>query len=102
MVIIYFTNDLNRNHVSMYIMTKGLTLQTDREIRYEQRNQRKRIQQQNVDRVIRLENRANSQSDRDIGNRNEIANEVSNEIIRLTQKGRVCNSRYSNFVSFFS
>lgn len=86
----------------MYIMTKGLTLQTDREIRYEQRNQRKRIQQQNVDRAIRLENRTNGRSDSDVGNRNEIANEVSNEIIRLTQKRRVCNSRYSNFVSFFS
>ena len=86
----------------MYIMTKGLTVQTGREIRYEQRAQRKRIQQQNVDRVIRLENRTNSRSDCEFGNRNDIANEVSNEIIRLTQKRRVCSSRYSNFVSFFS
>lgn len=86
----------------MYIMTKGLTVQTDREIRYEQRVQRKRIQQQNVDRAIRLENRTNNRTDTGFGNRNEIADEVSNEIIRLTQKRRASSSRYSNFVSFFS
>ena len=43
----------------MYIMTKGrgLTLQTDREIRYEQKIQRRKVEQQRVDRINRLENR---------------------------------------------
>lgn len=82
-------------------MTHGITLQTDREIRYEQRFQRRRIEQQNVDRTIRLEIRENNRNT-DLGSIAEIADEVSNEIVRLTQKrmnGR--KNRYSNFVSSF-
>ena len=38
----------------MYIMTKGrgLTLQTDREIRYEQKIQRRKVEQQKVDTIL--------------------------------------------------
>jgi uncharacterized membrane protein YqiK len=82
-------------------MTHGITLQTDREIRYEQRFQRRRIEQQNVDRTIRLEIRENNKT-ADLGSISEIADEVSNEIIRLTQKRMNSrNNRYSNFVSSF-
>ena len=82
-------------------MTHGITLQTDREIRYEQRFQRRRIEQQNVDRTIRLEIRENNKTT-DLGSISEIADEVSNEIIRLTQKRMSSrNNRYSNFVSSF-
>ena len=82
-------------------MTHGITLQTDREIRFEQRCQRKKIEQQKVDRAIRLEIRETNRSN-DFGNKSEIVNEVSNEIVRLTQKRRNVTNRYSSFVSHFS
>ena len=81
-------------------MTHGITLQTDREIRFEQRCQRKKIEQQKVDRAIRLEIRETNRSN-DFGNKSEIVNEVSNEIVRLTQKRRNVTNRYSSFVSHF-
>lgn len=61
-------------------MTTSLTLQTEREIRYEQRCQKKRIEQQNIDRVKRFENRC--------GLSREISSEVSNAISLLAQKKR--------------
>jgi len=82
-------------------MTHGITLQTDREIRFEQRCQRKKIEQQKKDRAIRLEIRETNRSN-DFGNKSEIVNEVSNEIVRLTQKRRNVTNRYSSFVSHFS
>lgn len=81
-------------------MTHGITLQTDREIRFEQRCQRKKIEQQKKDRAIRLEIRETNRSN-DFGNKSEIVNEVSNEIVRLTQKRRNVTNRYSSFVSHF-
>ena len=81
-------------------MTHGITLQTDREIRFEQRCQRKKIEQQKKDRAIRLEIRETNRSN-DFGNKSEIVNEVSNEIVRLTQKRRNVTNRYSSFVSNF-
>jgi hypothetical protein len=82
-------------------MTSGLTLQTDREIRYEQRCQRKRIEQQKVDRATRLENRENNKQ-YGFENKSEIAEEVSKEIFMLSQRRRTSRSRCSNFISFFS
>lgn len=61
-------------------MTTSLTLQTEREIRYEQRCQKKRIEQQNIDRKKRFDNRC--------GLSNEISREVSNAISLLAQKKR--------------
>ena len=81
-------------------MTHGITLQTDREILFEQRCQRKKIEQQKKDRAIRLEIRETNRSN-DFGNKSEIVNEVSNEIVRLTQKRRNVTNRYSSFVSNF-
>ena len=89
----------------MYIMTKGrgLTLQTDREIRYEQKIQRRKVEQQRVDRINRLENREKIRDTNNILDKSEIADEVSNEINLLAQRRkRNATTRYSNFVSFFS
>ena len=61
-------------------MTTSLTLQTEREIRYEQRCQKKRIEQQNMDRAKRFDNRC--------GLSREISREVSSEISLLSQKKR--------------
>jgi hypothetical protein len=82
-------------------MTRSLTLQTEREIRYEQRCQRKKIEQQKLDRVNRIQNRENNRSN-DIISKSEIVDEVSNEINKLIQKRkRNITNRYSNFVSYF-
>ena len=89
----------------MYIMTKGrgLTLQTDREIRYEQKIQRRKVEQQKVDRINRLQTRENNRTSNNVVNKSEIADEVSNEINLLAQRRkRNATTRYSNFVSFFS
>lgn len=84
----------------MYIMAHGLTVHTDREIRFEQRCQRKKIEQQKKDRAIRLELRETNRDDT-FGNKSEMVDEVSSEIVRLTQKRSNVTNRYSNFVSHF-
>ena len=61
-------------------MTTSLIIQTEREIRYERRCQKKRIEQQNIDRVKRFENRC--------GLSRETSREVSSEISLLSQKKR--------------
>ena len=86
----------------MYIMSTGLTLQTDREIRYEQKIQRRKVEQQSVDRVNRLQTRENNRTT-NVMDKFEIADEVSSEINLLAQRRkRNATTRYSNFVSFFS
>jgi hypothetical protein len=86
----------------MYIMSTGLTLQTDREIRYEQKIQRRKVEQQSVDRVNRLQTRENNRTT-NVMDKSEIADEVSSEINLLAQRRkRNATTRYSNFVSFFS
>ena len=92
--------DLNRYTLLLYIMAHGLTVHTDREIRFEQRCQRKKIEQQKVDRVIRLEIRETSRDDA-FGNNSEMVDEVSSEIVRLTQKRSNITNSYSSFVSHF-
>jgi|TARA_B110000091_G_scaffold54659_1_gene60008 hypothetical protein len=92
--------DLNRYTLLLYIMAHGLRLQTDREIRFEQRCQRKKIEQQKVDRAIRLEIRETSRDDA-FGNNSEMVDEVSSEIVRLTQKRSNITNSYSSFVSHF-
>lgn len=86
----------------MYIMSTGLTLQTDREIRYEQKIQRRKVEQQRVDRINRLQTRENNRIT-NVVDKSEIADEVSNEINLLAQRRkRNVTCRYSNFVSFFA
>jgi hypothetical protein len=83
-------------------MSTGLTLQTDREIRYEQKIQRRKVEQQSVDRVNRLQTRENNRTT-NVMDKSEIADEVSSEINLLAQRRkRNATTRYSNFVSFFS
>ena len=72
----------------------SLNTQTDREIRYEQRCQQKRVQQQNMDRNFRAEKRVNMLSDIS----NEVANEIS--LITNTRRGLLKRSVAKN-VSFF-
>jgi len=59
-------------------MANSLTLQTEREIRYEQRCQKKKNEQQTMDRTKRFENRCRLS--------NEASYEVSNAISLLAQK----------------
>jgi hypothetical protein len=56
-------------------MPSALTTQTEREIRYEHRLHKKRVDQQTVDRSVRLSNRSNAISD-----------EVSKEIVSIQGK----------------
>ncbi len=72
----------------------SLNTQTDREIRYEQRCQQKRVQQQKMDRNFRAEKRDNMLSDIS----NEVANEIS--LITNTRRGLLKRSAAKN-VSFF-
>jgi len=68
---------------------------TDREIRYTQRCQKKRIEQQKIDRSIRLEKRNQSVAPYDI------SNAVSMEIASISEK-RSLGTRSSNSVVSFS
>ena len=73
----------------------SLNTQTDREIRYEQRCQQKRVQQQKMDRNFRAEKRDNMLTD--------ISNEVANEISLITNTRRGLPKRGAvNNVSFSS
>lgn len=77
-------------------MATSLNIMTDREIRYTQRCQRKRIEQQKIDRSIRLEKRNQSVVPHDI------SNAVSMEIVSISEK-RSLGTRTSNSgVSFSS
>lgn len=81
-------------------MTTSLNIMTDREVRYTQRCQRKRIEQQNVDRSIRVQNRNTTSSN--VTQRNDISNDVSMEIASISEK-RSLGTRSSNSgVSFSS
>ena len=76
-------------------MTTSLNIMTDREVRYTQRCQRKRIEQQKIDRSIRLEKRNQSVAPYDI------SNAVSMEIASISEK-RSLGTRSSNSVVSFS
>lgn len=76
-------------------MTTSLNIMTDREIRYTQRCQKKRIEQQKIDRSIRLEKRNQSVAPYDI------SNAVSMEIASISEK-RSLGTRSSNSVVSFS
>lgn len=77
-------------------MTTSLNIMTDREVRYTQRCQKKRIEQQKIDRSIRLQKRNQSVAPHDI------SNEVSMEIASISEK-RALGTRSSNSgVSFSS
>lgn len=77
-------------------MTSSLNNQTSREIRYAQRQQKKMIEQQNVERTARVEKRTMSA---------DISLEVSNEISRLVHKKRIVPPRKASLrqsvTSFF-
>ena len=73
----------------------SLNTQTNREVRYEQRCQQKRVQQQKMDRNFRAEKRDNMLSD--------ISYEVANEISLITNTRRGLPKRGAvNNVSFSS
>jgi len=74
-------------------MTHGFNAQTDREIRYAHRQQKKMIEQHNIDRDIRAEKRG-SDTSRLIST--ELSNEVRNEISILSQKRRLVPVRKSS------
>ena len=79
-----------------YIMPgTSLNTQTNREIRYEQRSQQKRVHQQNMDRNCRAEKRVNMLA----GISNEVADEIS--LIINTRRG-VPKRGATNNVSFSS
>ena len=65
-------------------MASGLNTQSNRTLRYDQRNHIKNISKQNSDRIMRLDRRNNSKQ--------EISSEVKDEIIQLNKK----NSKNSN------
>ncbi len=82
-------------------MAPSLYTQTDREIRYEKRQHKKLIEQQNVDRIARLEKR-NGPTSRQVTN--EISEEVRKEILTVSQKRRdvpIKSSTRSTSSSFF-
>jgi hypothetical protein len=82
-------------------MAPSLNTQTDREVRYEKRQHKKLINQQNVDRIVRLEKR-NEPVLRQINT--EISDEVRKEISIVAQKRRdapVRSSARSTMSSFF-
>jgi hypothetical protein len=80
-------------------MTSCLTLQTEREIRYEQRCQRKKFEQQNIDRTIRFQNREKYRDDNSF-DRNEITKEVSSAISSIVgQKNRFAPRHFRNYSS---
>lgn len=63
----------------------SLNMQSDRELRYQQRCQQKIWKQQNIDRNERIQRRD--------AMRNEISMEVSDEIQAITQKKKVVTTR---------
>ena len=79
-------------------MAPSLYTQTDREIRYEKRQHKKLIEQQNMARIARLEKR-NEPASRQINT--EISDEVRTEISRLAQKRRTAPVRNSTRGSSF-
>ena len=71
-------------------------MQTEREIRYEQMSQRKRINQQTCDRTMRANNRSTcafSEVDRSGFSKKDISCEVRMEISNVTQKKKVSSVR---------
>lgn len=81
-------------------MASSLYTQTDREIRYEKRQHKKMIEQQNVDRIARLEKR-NEPTARQVTK--DISDEVRTEISSIAQKRRTAPVRSStrSSLSFF-
>jgi hypothetical protein len=82
-------------------MPSSLTFQTDREIRYERRCQRKRIEQQNLDRTIRLQNRETYKNE-NVFNREEIKKEVTSVISVIKQTHRFAPRHFRNYSSYSS
>ena len=73
-------------------MPSGIIQQTNRDVRYEQRCQNKKIDQQNIQRSIRAQARGLMMP--------EISKEVSNEICSIANKKRM-NTRSRTSISFF-
>lgn len=74
-------------------MTSCLTLQTEREIRYEQHCQRKKFEQQTIDRMVRFQNREKYRDENSI-DISEISNEVSSAISAIAQQNRFAPRHY--------
>jgi hypothetical protein len=81
-------------------MTTSLNIMSDREIRYTQRCLKKKIQQQNIDRSIRLEKRNTTSSN--VTQRNDISNDVSMEIASISEKKSLGTRSSNSGVSFSS
>jgi len=82
-------------------MSSSLTLQTDREIRYEQRCQKKKIEQQNLDRTIRFQNRETSRNENTI-DMTELSNEVTTAISGIVQRNRFSPRHFRHCSSYTS
>ncbi len=76
-------------------MSSGLNIQTDRELRYKNREQKQKIQQQNIDRANRLEKRrCNIINKMDKELANKIMEDVATEIDAITIKKQQLEHRY--------
>jgi len=87
-------------------MSSGLNTQSDRQIRYNNREQKQKIQQQNIDRANRLEKRrCNIINKMDKELSNKIMEDVATEIDAITIKKQQFEHRYptrtSTKTSFF-
>jgi len=74
-------------------MPSGIILQTNRDIRYEQRCQKKKIEQQNIQRTIRAQTRGIMMQ--------EISKEVSSNICSIANKKRINTRSMNSSASFF-
>lgn len=74
-------------------MPSGIILQTNRVLRYEQRCQKKKIEQQNIQRSIRAQTRGLMMP--------EISKEVSKEICSTANKKRMSTRLRTPTTSFF-
>lgn len=81
-------------------MSTGLNMQTDRQTRYNNREYKQKIQQQNVDRSKRLHKRRCSIINK-VGEdvTNEIVEDVKNEISTITLKKQQSDHRYPTRIS---
>tara|TARA_R110002012_G_scaffold187780_1_gene354770 strand:+ start:361 stop:627 length:267 start_codon:yes stop_codon:yes gene_type:complete len=81
-------------------MSTGLNMQTDRQLRYSNREQKQKIQQQNIDRANRLEKRrCNIINKVDKEVTNEIMEDIATEIDAITIKKQHFEHRYPTRIS---
>ena len=81
-------------------MSTGINMQSDRQLRYNSREQKQRIQQQNIDRTNRLEKRRCNIINK-MGKEvtNEIMEDIATEINAITIKKQYFEHRYPTRIS---